>query len=126
MRSNRWTPCFVGVLCLLSCGDATPRAFQTDVRFSPTPPLVGEARVILTVRDSAGTPVSGATVVVSAMPLDAGSQYSAPATADREGSYVVSAFRFDAPGEWDVEVTVTTPEGRQGSEVQRIRVSGMR
>jgi len=116
----------LGSLVLAACGQGQVDPFQVDIRLSPTPPLVGDARVIVAVRDSVGVPVSGASVVVSAAPVESGTESRATASEEGAGSYIAGALAFDAAGEWTVAATVDGPEGRHLRVAQRIRVSGKR
>ena len=113
-------------LVLVACGQGQADPFQVDVRLSPTPPLVGDARVIVAVRDSGGVPVSGASVVVSAAPVESGTESRATASEESAGSYIAAALSFDVAGEWTVAATVDGPEGRRLRVAQKIRVSGRR
>lgn len=87
-----------------------------DVDISPTPPLVGPTRLLISLSDSAGAAVEGAEVQVEGNMTHAG---MAPAfgTAqdDDEGMYVIPGFRFTMAGGWILTVRVTLPDGRQGT-----------
>ena len=97
-----------------------------DVGISPTPPLVGPTRLLISLADSAGAGVEGAEVQVEGNMTHAG---MAPvfATAQDEGGgmYVVPGFRFTMAGDWILTVRVTLADGREGSYEHRTDVVSM-
>ncbi len=84
-----------------------------SVAISPTPPVVGPARLILTLQDTAGAPVEGAVVVVVGNMSHAGmGAVVDTAGAEEPGIYGISEFFFTMAGDWILEVEATLPDGR--------------
>lgn len=80
---------------------------------SPTPPMVGEARLIISLADSAGHPISDAIVEVEGNMTHAGMvPVIDTATAEDPGRYGISDFRFTMAGDWVLDVRATLPDGR--------------
>ena len=87
-----------------------------DVGISPTPPLVGPTRLLISLSDSAGAPVEGAEVQVEGNMTHAGmAPVFATAQDEGEGKYVIPGFRFTMAGDWILTVRVTLADGRQGT-----------
>ncbi len=87
-----------------------------DVDISPTPPLVGPTRLLISLSDSAGAAVEGAEVQVEGNMTHAGmAPVFGTAQEDDEGIYVIPGFRFTMAGDWILTVRVTLPDGRQGT-----------
>jgi hypothetical protein len=88
-------------------------ALALELGISPTPPVVGPARLILTLTDPAGAPVDGARIAVEGTMSHAG---MAPvldsAQVEGPGRYAVPAFRFTMAGDWVLIVRATLPDGR--------------
>jgi hypothetical protein len=98
-------------------GDDSTSAVPLDVdlAISPTPPAVGPARLILTLRDSAGAPLNGARVSVEGNMSHAGMvpvRDTAQSSPD-PGQYVVPEFTFTMAGDWVLTVRVVLPDGRE-------------
>lgn len=84
-----------------------------DLAFSPTPPAVGPARLIIILEDTAGVPVEGARVVIEGNMSHAGMvPVLATAEAEGPGRYGVAAFEFTMAGEWVLTVEANLPDGR--------------
>ncbi|HEY7677877.1 MAG TPA: FixH family protein, partial [Candidatus Methylomirabilis sp.] len=83
---------------------------QVNLSTVPATPRVGDARLRIEVKDSAGAPVSGATVELSTgMPGMAGPKVAARAA--KEPGLYEAAVNLGMVGVWTVEVTVTRPGG---------------
>lgn len=84
-----------------------------ELAISPTPPAVGQARLIISLEDSAGAPVDGAEILVEGNMSHAG---MAPvvdtAQAEGPGSYGIADFRFTMAGDWVLTLRATLPDGR--------------
>jgi hypothetical protein len=94
----------------METGDA---GLVLDVAISPTPPAVGPARLIITLKDSAGAPVEGAQLVVEGNMSHAGMvPVVDTAQAEGPGSYGISDFHFTMAGEWVLTLRATLPDGR--------------
>lgn len=77
------------------------------VETNPSPAVVGDVELILTVTDANGTPLEGATVNVSAdHPSMAGMGMNGLATEQGGGKYSIKA-NFSDPGDWKLSVQVT-------------------
>jgi len=100
---------------LAACGSsAAPAAAPVSadqesikVETNPSPAVVGDVELILTVTDANGNPLEGATVNVSAdHPSMAGMGMSGLATEQGGGKYSIKA-NFSDPGDWKLSVQVT-------------------
>jgi len=84
-----------------------------EVGISPTPPGVGPARLIITLRDTIGAPLEGAEIRVEGNMSHAGmTPVMGTAVAEGEGLYSVPDFTFTMAGDWILTVTATLPDGR--------------
>ncbi len=91
-------------------------AVDADVRVSPTPAAVGEARIFVVATD-AGAPLEGGTVRVRAFPA-ADADAAPPAAtwhpaAAAPGGHGPVALDFPTPGRWWIEVEMTASDGRR-------------
>ncbi len=97
-----------------------------DVGISPTPPLVGPTRLLISLSDSAGAPVEGAEVHVDGNMTHAGmAPVFGTAQEEGDGMYVIPGFRFTMAGDWILTVRVTLADGRQGSYEHRTNAVSM-
>lgn len=71
---------------------------------SPTPPIVGPARMIVMLERPGGGPLPGATVTVEGQ-TPGGPRVRLQAAPEGPGLYTVDEFPFGRPGEWRVVVT---------------------
>lgn len=107
---------FMSVLVLLSillaaCGNnAAPtsadsgKPVKINVETDPNPAAIGDIELVLNVTDSAGKPIEGATVDVTAIHLDmAGMDMSGAATEQDAGKYAINA-NFSMSGNWKLKV----------------------
>jgi len=84
-----------------------------DVVLSPTPPAVGPARLIISLEDSTGAPIDGATIVVEGNMSHAGMvPVIDTAQAEGPGRYGISGFRFTMAGDWVLTLHATLQDGR--------------
>jgi hypothetical protein len=84
-----------------------------DLAISPTPPAVGAARLIITLRDTAGVALDGAEILVEGNMSHAGmAPVRATAEAEGDGRYSVQDFRFTMAGGWVLTTHATLPDGR--------------
>lgn len=109
---------FAGAL-LLGCREPAPdgdQGLELEMVISPTPPGVGPARLIITLEDSAGTPLTEAVVEVEGNMSHAGMvPVRDKAVMSEPGIYLVPSFRFSMAGDWILTVEVTLPDGRKAS-----------
>jgi hypothetical protein len=113
-------------LAAAACGDqpgGDPGLVLT-VAVSPTPALVGSGRILVALADAAGTPVGGATVLVTGTPPDGGAAVVDTAREQGPGSYAAPAFPFAAPGDWSLVARAQLPDSRRAEAVHAIRVVG--
>lgn len=110
-----------GTLVLLgsfACRGAPPSEtgdpdLSVAVGISPTPPVVGPARILLTLTDSQGRGVPGASIRVEGNMNHAGMvPVVDTAVEEGEGRYAVPAFRFSMAGDWILTVRASLPDGR--------------
>lgn len=100
--------------CTLGCAPSESSApeLQMELTLTPSPPVVGEAGVGLTVKKADGTPVSGANVKLEGNMNHAGMKPSfADLTEASPGQYE-GTLDFTMGGDWFVLVTVKTDEGQ--------------
>lgn len=107
----------IGVLVLstllAACSSAaTPvettssKPVNIKVETSPTPAVMGDMEVVLTITDADGKPIEGATVDVSAKHTDmSGMDMGGTATDQGSGRYSISA-NFSMSGNWKLTVYV--------------------
>lgn len=114
--SRRILPILVGSLLIVSgCDGARPGdgPFEIALFVSPTPPTTESGALLITVTDSLGSNVTGATVVVRAesagMP-----PLAVTAVEGSPGRYGVQAFIFPVSGDWTVSAEISTAEGVRG------------
>ena len=105
----------LSVLVLNACGPRAEQSGDLDVTIlsvSPDPAAVGDAVIILQVRDADGNPVEGATIEVEGTMTHAGMQPVIVETeALGEGKYATQDFRFTMGGDWVIIVRATLAEG---------------
>jgi hypothetical protein len=100
-------------LLLAACGsNAAPASVDSDrpvninVETDPDPAAMGDIELVLNVTDSAGKPIEGATVDVTATHIDmAGMDMSGAATEQGSGKYAINA-NFSMSGNWKLKVYV--------------------
>lgn len=108
---------FIGVLVLstllAACSSAaTPvettssKPVNIQVETNPTPTVMGDMEVVLTITDADGKPIEGATVDVSAKHTDmSGMDMGGTATDQGSGRYSINA-NFSMSGNWKLTVYV--------------------
>lgn len=121
---SRWLACLAAVIGLSGCpGEDRPLALE--LRFAPTPPVVGENRVVVQVEDPAGSPIADADVHLAAVQGPEGrSGPEVELVHQDEGRYAVGEFAFPDPGEWTVEIRVTLADGERHTVRRTVTVSG--
>jgi hypothetical protein len=101
---------------LAACGSPTQPAAPVEsgsssqvniqVESNPSPAMMGDMELILTITDGDGKPIEGATVDVSADHTDmTGMGMSGPATEQGGGRYSINA-NFSMSGNWKITVYV--------------------
>lgn len=96
-----------------------------DVAISPTPPVVGQARLIITLEDASGAPLENALIVVEGNMSHAGMiPVVDTARAEGSGQYGISGFRFTMAGDWVLSLHATLPDGRWVRAQEGINVVG--
>jgi len=122
---------FLALLALLllgGCREAAPpgdSGLILELAISPTPPGVGPARLILSLRDTLGNPVEDADVRVEGNMNHAG-MVPVTGTALRQGPgrYVLPDFRFTMAGTWILTATARLPDGREARTQRNTNVVG--
>ena len=86
--------------------------YQLTLTTTPNPPTGGKNVLTVSVVDSAGKAVDGATVVmdINMTTMNMGSQ-SGTATPQGNGTYALNA-SFSMLGPWKIAMTVTLPDGQ--------------
>ena len=117
----------LGALILSACnprGEEYGTLDVTIVSVSPDPASVGDAEIILQVRDTAGNPISDATILVEGTMTHAGMEPVIVGTEARgQGKYVTEGFKFTMGGDWVIIVRATLANGRTAE--QRIDLKGV-
>ncbi|MGQ9887141.1 MAG: FixH family protein [Aggregatilineales bacterium] len=91
-------------------------AISIVVTVEPSPPITGEAKLIITLADSAGAPVSGAQVSARGDMTHPGMvPVLAEADCDDTGRCEVP-FEWTMGGDWIVDITVTLPDGTTAAQ----------
>ncbi len=110
------------------CGevpDTGDPSLVLELAISPTPPLVGPARLIITLYDTLGVPLEEAQVQVEGeMDTVEMTPVSAAAEEEGEGRYSVPRFVFTMPGDWVLTTRATLPDGRWAQTMTATRVLG--
>lgn len=84
-----------------------------EIGISPTPPGVGPARLIISLKDTLGAPVEGAEVRVEGNMSHAGMVPVMDSAQEQGGGvYTVPAFSFTMAGDWILTVTAELEDGR--------------
>ena len=109
-------------MALLACGPAADPGPRLRIAVAPTPPTLGEGRVIVRVTPDS-LPVSGGTVRGRPMEEE---RLRPPHTAEPSGpgAVAVPAFPFDQPGEWRLVAEVALSDGRVLRDSTDVRVVG--
>jgi hypothetical protein len=114
MRKFIFIGLFVGASVLLAaCGTAaTPTSSASSqpvtiaVSTNPSPAMMGDIEIVLTITDANGNPIEGATVDVAADHTDmTGMTMSGLATEQSGGKYAINA-NFQHSGNWKLTVYV--------------------
>jgi hypothetical protein len=109
------------MIAVVGCGQqSAPTAAVTDIQIvlavEPEPPATGDSTLIVTLTDTNGAPVSGATVNVEGNMDHAGMEPSTGQTSEgTDGLYRVP-FRWTMGGGWMVTVTATLQDGGVATE----------
>ncbi len=102
-------------LVLAACGSATPASptampVNITITTDPSPAMVGDTEIVLTITDQNGQPLEGAQVDVSAEHTEMmGMAMNGLATEQDGGIYAIKG-SFDHPGKWKVTVYVRKDE----------------
>jgi hypothetical protein len=123
-------PAWLGVGVVLTvCIGCRPAAsgtrdVQVDLTVNPSPPLVGDAEVSLTLTDAGGMPLQGADVRLEGNMNHAGMKPSFAELREVEPGRYAGTLQFTMGGDWFILVMAETPDGKT---VQRkIDVRGVR
>ena len=116
-RAHGTLPLLIPLLVLGACRggfDAGDPGLALELGISPTPPMAGPTRLIITLHDSLGAPVEGAEIVVEGNMSHAGMvPVVDTARAEGPGRYGIDGFAFTMAGEWVLTLSATLPDGRQ-------------
>jgi len=134
---TRWT-LLVASLLLAAAGCATKSpvstrdeareigVFRVVATNRPAKPVVGDNRLVVTIQDASGKPVSGATIEMSAVMEAMGTmprmQSRGVVTETAAGAYEIK-YGIAMTGEWDLNVAIRGPDGRQAVASWRLSTS---
>jgi hypothetical protein len=107
-----------------ACAVPDDAGLDVSLGISPTPPTVGDTRVVVTL---AGPEAQASGLEVWVAGTRKGADSGSPelgAARQPSGDYVVPDFPFDAPGEWTLRVRVELDGGRQVERTFPVRVVG--
>ena len=117
------TLCLIAAGCRRSGTTADEQNIEMTMEVEPESPSVGDAELVITITDSEGSPVSGATLDIRGDMSHAG---MAPVLAEgisgENGVYRVP-FEWTMAGDWIVTVTATLPDGQLVEESFELAVS---
>ncbi len=122
-RALYWVFCLLPLAALLfalaGCGrvqQATPATAADGLTITmttePSPPVVGDGVVVLTVRDAAGQPVAGATVEIEGNMSHAGMKPSFGKAEGGQGGVYRVPLQWTMGGDWYVDVKLTLADGK--------------
>jgi hypothetical protein len=86
---------------------------QVDLALSPDPPPVGQVRVVVSLSDVAGQPVSEAQVELEGNMTHAGMVPSLAQAAETAPGRYEAPLEFSMAGDWFILVRATLPDGRK-------------
>lgn len=106
-----------------SATSASGGDYQLTLVTTPNPPTGGKNLLTMSIVDSAGKTVDGATVVmdINMTTMNMGSQ-SGTATPQGKGAYALNA-SFSMLGPWKIATTVTLPDGQTLNKDFTVNVS---
>ncbi len=108
--------------CRQQAQTTTDTGVNIDVRYEPEQPAVGDATLLITVTDAAGSPINAAQITARGDMNHAGMvPVIAEADSGENGVYTVP-FEWTMSGDWFLEVTVTLPDGTTAAETFDLRV----
>jgi len=113
---RRWIVVLL-VFLMAGCGRMQPTGapqdgFSLTMAAQPSPPVVGDGQLIVTLHDPDGRPVSDARLQVEGNMNHAGMKPSfGVITAAADGQYTV-AIRWTMGGDWYVDIKATLADGR--------------
>lgn len=117
-----------GALVLPGCrGEGAQGAADLDLRLSiaPTPPTVGEARIVITIDDPSGQPAEAEEVIMEGTMTHAGmAPVRAEAMRQSTGRWVIDAFPFPMAGDWVLSARVFDAGELKTVHEQSVRVVG--
>ncbi|MEO8164467.1 MAG: FixH family protein [Betaproteobacteria bacterium] len=98
----------------LGCRPASPEILgaKVELTIDPSPPLVGEAEMMLTLADASGTALQGADVRLEGNMNHAGMKPSFADLREIEPGRYAGTLEFTMGGDWFILVTARTPEGK--------------
>ncbi|MCA9124682.1 MAG: FixH family protein [Planctomycetaceae bacterium] len=102
------------LLFCAGCRSASSEASQTevDLTIDPSPPLVGDADVSLTLSDVGGAALAGADVRLEGNMNHAGMKPSFAELREIEPGRYVGTLEFTMGGDWFILMTAKTPDGK--------------
>jgi len=109
----KWLAVGAVVLSSVHCGPIESAApdIAIELRWEPSPPVVGNVDVSMRLTDAKGTPLAGAEVRIEGNMNHAGMKPIFADLAEVEPGRYSGTVPFTMGGDWFLLVTATTPEG---------------
>ncbi len=111
-------------LAIVSCSGRATTVNTLSWTLAPTSPAVGPATLTVTLRDPAGTAVTGARVRLEGHMSHPGMTPVITDATERTSGVYIALFTFTMPGDWVLLVSAVLPNG--GRVEQRIDVPNVR
>ncbi len=115
-RPVLWLILALLLLLLTGCRRAGPEQGSevgVNLTFSPNPPQVGQVRVVVSLTDAAGQPLTGAQVELEGNMTHAGMAPSLAQAVETAPGRYEAPLEFGMAGDWFILAHVTLPDGRK-------------
>lgn len=105
--------------------NSTDQAVNVNVRVEPSPSMMGEAQLVVTVtEDNGATPVTGLTVSARGDMTHAGMTPVLGTGVEGDPGVYTIPWQWTMGGDWTVDVTLVAPDGTQTVETIAVTVGG--
>jgi hypothetical protein len=111
-------------LAIASCVERATSAANLSWTLTPASPTVGPATLTVTLRDPAGSALTGARVRLEGHMSHPGMTPAVADAPERTPGVYVAPFNFSMPGDWALVVSAALPNGERVEE--RVDVANVR